>query len=394
MVRKQKLLFDNSNLNESYSGVTTPLTFSFARRAYSGVYKEFSRVIGTPEKKINENLPMYDAMLGYICGRMYYNLLNWYLLISFIPGYRFNRTFFEKMLGVSKEFNYDPRDKKKGFGKVFELALLIKQTLILLFQFINLNKNVRMFIKDFDKEYKKANSVALTKLSNQDLVQFYLYHEQKFAGKWRTTIVNDVAVMMTTGIARSMAKSWLKDKNNDQINRYLSVIKNLASTRPGEKFLSILLQIKKSRPTTALFKNNDEDKILRSLMSDKKLSRVKESILDYLKDYGDRAPSELKMESRTFNDDREFLISLIKNQLPDVIDKSEQKIEELELPDVIKEKLQNINLIKRALFKLIIRLSRDCIKNREATRLKRSQVFGFARKAFKEFGSRLFDNAY
>src|SRR5262249_37766091 len=32
-------LWDNSNIAESYNGVTTPLTFSFARRAYEEVYR-------------------------------------------------------------------------------------------------------------------------------------------------------------------------------------------------------------------------------------------------------------------------------------------------------------------------------------------------------------------
>src|SRR3989344_721489 len=154
---KQKFVFDNSNLNESYSGITTPLTFSFARRVYSNVYKEFSRVVGTPEEKIRENWSMYDAMLAFICGRMYYNLLNWYKLISFIPGYRFNKEFLEKMLGVSKGITYDPRENPNGFKKIIGLMPLVKQLVILLFQFKNINKNVKKFLQDFDIEYKKAN---------------------------------------------------------------------------------------------------------------------------------------------------------------------------------------------------------------------------------------------
>lgn len=36
-------IWDNSNIVESYAGVTTPLTFSFAQRAYEGVYRQFCR---------------------------------------------------------------------------------------------------------------------------------------------------------------------------------------------------------------------------------------------------------------------------------------------------------------------------------------------------------------
>ena len=43
-----RTVWDNSNIAESYNGVTTPLTFSFARHAYEGVYREFCRFMGSP----------------------------------------------------------------------------------------------------------------------------------------------------------------------------------------------------------------------------------------------------------------------------------------------------------------------------------------------------------
>ena len=38
-------LWDNSNIIESYGGMTTPLTYSFARRAYQAVYQELCRIL-------------------------------------------------------------------------------------------------------------------------------------------------------------------------------------------------------------------------------------------------------------------------------------------------------------------------------------------------------------
>ena len=37
-----KAIWDNSNIVESYSGITTPMTFSFARRGYEYAYREFA----------------------------------------------------------------------------------------------------------------------------------------------------------------------------------------------------------------------------------------------------------------------------------------------------------------------------------------------------------------
>ena len=43
-------LWENANIIESYSGITTPLTFSFARRAYENVYREFCRLLRVPRR--------------------------------------------------------------------------------------------------------------------------------------------------------------------------------------------------------------------------------------------------------------------------------------------------------------------------------------------------------
>ena len=43
-------IWDNSNIVESYSGVTTPLTFSFAREIYENVYRQFCRMMAVPER--------------------------------------------------------------------------------------------------------------------------------------------------------------------------------------------------------------------------------------------------------------------------------------------------------------------------------------------------------
>ena len=381
----EKLIFDNSNLNESYSGITTPLTFSFARRVYRNVYKEFSRVIGVNEKKIDEHEYMFQSMLSYIGCRMYYNLLNWYRLISFVPGYKYNRSFLEKMLGVSKETYYNPKHTADSGRKTLELFKLGKQIIVVMAQFLKVSKNVNKFLEDFDVEIDKANKVKLGKLSDKDLIDFYITHEKKFTTKWRVTIVNDLALMITSGFARKLANKWLNDKNNIYINGYLANIRNLESTKPGEDFTKIVLMISENSKYLDLFQKPPE-RIHSELNTNPLFNNLKRTFELYLKNFGDRSPSELKLESMTFNNNKYFLISLIKNQLSGNIGVKDGK--RIRKAPTIDKRLNNISFLKRWIFILLIRLTRDYIKNREAARLRRSQVFGLARRTFREFGSR------
>ena len=52
-----RMLWDNSNIIESYSGVTSPLTFSFIRNAYATVYRCFGEVMGIPSEVQNRLSP-------------------------------------------------------------------------------------------------------------------------------------------------------------------------------------------------------------------------------------------------------------------------------------------------------------------------------------------------
>ena len=84
-----EVIWDNSNIIESYSGVTTPLTFSFIKDVYTEVYKQFLLIMGVEQELIEENSDIFQ-MLGLIEGRVYYNLLNWYRLLKLMPGYEIN----------------------------------------------------------------------------------------------------------------------------------------------------------------------------------------------------------------------------------------------------------------------------------------------------------------
>jgi rifampicin phosphotransferase len=75
-----RAIWDNSNIAESYGGMTTPLTFSFARGAYETVYRQFCRIMHVPAGTIEAHEETLHRMLGLIRGRIYYNLLSWYRL--------------------------------------------------------------------------------------------------------------------------------------------------------------------------------------------------------------------------------------------------------------------------------------------------------------------------
>ncbi len=95
-------IWDNSNIVESYGGITLPLTFTFAHFVYHQVYVQFCQILLIPAREIQNMDFFLRNMLGLFYGRVYYNLLNWYKLTSILPGFKYNREFMETMMGTSQ----------------------------------------------------------------------------------------------------------------------------------------------------------------------------------------------------------------------------------------------------------------------------------------------------
>ncbi|MEP7117949.1 MAG: PEP/pyruvate-binding domain-containing protein, partial [Acidobacteriota bacterium] len=93
-------IWDNSNIVESYGGITTPLTFSFARGVYAEVYRQFCVLMAVPRRVVDDHRATFENMLGLVRGRVYYNLISWYRVLAMLPGFAVNRAFMEQMMGV------------------------------------------------------------------------------------------------------------------------------------------------------------------------------------------------------------------------------------------------------------------------------------------------------
>ncbi len=210
----KKYIFDNSNIAESYSGVTTPLTYSFARHAYQEVYKHFCRMMGVSSAVIEKNADMFPRMVVFIGYRMYYDLINWYRLVSFLPGYRFNRGFFEKMLGVQESYAH-AREEETGFVQKYFIILpkLIFQAAGIFCSFVFMGTLIQRFNKRFDRVFQEINAIDLTKLRETELKDLFFRLHKDLVSQWRVPIANDFAVMVSAGIAGNLFKKWFQGES-------------------------------------------------------------------------------------------------------------------------------------------------------------------------------------
>ena len=397
-------IWDNSNIVESFSGVTTPLTFSFAREAYTKVYENFCEIMGVSRKEISENHDLFGNMIGLIKGRVYYNLVSWYRLISLFPGYQYNKEFMEQMMGVKEIEKYQPTHPEPGrFKRIFVyFPRSLRVTVKMLFNLITIKRKIRQFDENFMSVYHTYLAKDFNSMNPDELITAYLYMKRKLLYNWKPPLINDFFAMIFYGTLRKVVEKWVPNGSGALQNDLLCGEGGIESTEPTLAIIKMALMISTdssfcewvlSTPDKDLYKLLEES-------SDDNKSELYALVKDYLDKYGYRCMEELKLESLSLRDDPSVLFSLIKNYVQieslnlEEMEERKQEIRmeaEREVYKAIKWKTTFLILPKKFVFNSILKLTRLLVKNRENMRFNRTKIFGLVRDLMNALG-RKFNN--
>ena len=379
-----KQIFDNSNLAESYSGVTTPLTYSFVNYVYQEVYQHFCRMMGVSRKTINENQDMFARMVEFIGYHMYYNLLNWYKLVSFLPGYQTNARFLEKMLGVQKEHQASlPKPRNRVQAYIRDAPCMLVQVVKISASFAFMGMLIRRFERRFDRVLKEAGDIPLSDLNLDQLRELYLSLMHKLIAHWRTPIANDFAVMVSTGLADKLLS---KTAGANTIYLDLRLSHSLISLDPGLQIVKIVDAIRRDRDVCELFTRTAEPDVIWTLLKRYYPTQASSRLIaEYLKTFGHRMPNELKLESETLEERPDVLIALIKSLL------AHPQLHQRTGKDYAagRNGFGDLGFVQQLYMRWLRGWAVNSIRRREETRFRRALIFGYARKIFLVIGRKL-----
>ncbi|MEL6132050.1 MAG: PEP/pyruvate-binding domain-containing protein, partial [Bacteroidota bacterium] len=227
----QKIVWDNSNIIESYPGVTTPLTFSFIIKMYEAVYAQLALLLGIKEKEVEANRSTFAHMLGLINGRVYYNLRSWFKLLALLPGYALNAAFMEKMMGVKERFELAEEDKVQLTRA--QAWRRLAGTLIKMVRSLHrLPKERRKFQQFLQSIISEYQAIDFDKLSPEQLMKAYLRFEKVLVKEWKAPLVNDFFAMIYFGTLEKLIQNWQIGQNPNLHNDLHCGLQNIISTQP------------------------------------------------------------------------------------------------------------------------------------------------------------------
>ena len=384
-------VFDNSNIQESYCGVTTPLTFSFAARAYQSVYNQTMRAVGMPDSFIRLHQERHRHLLGLVHGRVYYNINNWYEGLLLLPGFGRNKADMEKMMGLTDPVDFVVDQQLSRIQKIRHLPRLLATAFRLFRAFSSLDRDVPQWLLDFERAYARLDRQRFASASFSELMQWLQQLEDEVLASWHTPIINDFAVMISNGrLRRLVAKSGISNPDV-VIQQLLGGESGIESTEPTRLLMRMANMIRQQPELVAVFQNKKSSIALEEIKNHPGLA---EMFNHYIERYGDRSMGELKLETRSLREDPGFVIEILKNYIART-DLDPDKLAAQELRHRIDaERLlrQHLNLSGRMCCKRVLRAARCSIKHRENMRLARTRAFGLARDLYRALGQRLVDS--
>ncbi|MEW6709124.1 MAG: PEP/pyruvate-binding domain-containing protein, partial [Candidatus Riflebacteria bacterium] len=386
---KNVLIWDNANVTESYSGISSPLTFSAVRYFYYRSFKGTLAANGVPEAVLQKIDYFLQNMLGYFNGHIYYNLVNWYNMIFVLPGIRHYKGYWEQMIGVRETL---PEYAQKRL--LFEKSRLtwadhwfkFKLTLRLIYLWFSFEKTVNSFIESVTstcREYMKAD------LENQDLMNLARHYrdlETMLLEKWHVPNINDFYTIMFFGALKSLSEKFFGSESTIH-NDLLTGEGNIISTEPARRAVLIAKAIKEKSNFKALFDLDDNRQIYGKIQGDPCFAELRKMIDQYIEEFGFRCMNELKFESEDLFQKPENLITTLKNYLNmkdlDHVLATAGSEKRKAAESIVDAKLTGW---RRKIYNFFLAQTRNSVRNRENLRFQRTRVYGILRRIFNGAG--------
>ena len=323
-------ILDNSNISESFPGICLPLSVSFAKEMYSGIFTSLGRrFLG---KKVSSYKELFQRMVGEFSGRMYYEISSWYDILRLLPFSKKIIPIWQGMLGVSNE-EISFSKKKPSFFLKCRIAFLF------CYYFFVSQRKMKELDRFFQERYASYTKQVEDEEDVKALFSLFLKMKEDLLREWDITLMNDMVSFISThlyGKKKAFSLETMKPV------RALSALKTVAG-KYG--------------------------------LDSEEYRREKKS---YISAYGDRIEGELKLETRTYRTNEELLDRWILDALE--TEKAEKDCEEPSRSEKSSKAKQRKSFLYR--------LAESSCNNREISRLHRTRCFGLMRSIVDKIGEK------
>ena len=386
----EEWLWDDSNIQESFCGVTLPLTFSFASKVYQLVYRSLGGLLGVGEMVDRDHADMVRTMIGLLDGRVYYNLNAWFEGLSLLPSSGNNKADMERMMGVEEPVPFVVDQTTNRLAKLSMMARLAPAAARLAPQYVRLASGIEAFDERLAALERSVDLDVVRTATVGDCLRLETRLWTEVLAKWQAPIINDFRVMQASGKLRRLVESLTTDAGRRARLEIelLAAIEGLASVEPTRAMMRMAAHLRDHEATASAFTTGEPTA---ALAAARELDPEFDSMVGrYLAAFGGRCMGELKLETVTLRRDPTFLVEVVRSYIPRVdLDPDHMTRDEtIRYRAALEEFGELAGPSRRGRALRTVESARVAIAAREHLRLARTRVFDIVRELYLSIGTR------
>jgi rifampicin phosphotransferase len=390
--RRQRV-WTNANVTESFPGVTTALTYSFARFFYREIFFDCYRRLGIPPETLRRNLPALDRMIGLLGGRIYYCLTSFYHLHSQSPLFPLFRAHWEKMMGFRSSYQTAaPTALGRAWQKLRGVGSTGAAVVNLAYNYTTHERQIRAFHAWWEELIAPLRG---ERFEDEDpLVLVGEFHRvwNEVGVHWGVTLLNDTYLPMLYGYTEKLFERWGLAKDEALLSDLLCGDEELLSVEIVLSAVALAERAREDRELHACLTSLEPEEVWRRLGAGELQPAWSEAVRAHLDRFGDRGLQELKMEQPNLRHTPWRLIQTIAGYARSDVSvasiRSHERRVRAEAEARLEEKLRG-RPAQLALLRQLLAALRRLIRNRENSRFCRSELFGFSKNVFYALGRHL-----
>jgi phosphohistidine swiveling domain-containing protein len=380
-------VWDNESVVESLPGVTLPLTYSVARRAFGHLYVGHCLALGASERDVADRRAAFYDIVGLVRGRAYFDMAALERVLLLIPGMELR----DRQLVQRPEPPASPGEPLPGplppdlllAARAFGLpGSMLRSTARLADELDAFRARVREVLDPL----AAADFRAATP---DELRRHYERLDRELLSHWRGPMLNDSLVPHWTELLRHMVGNWIPGTPAGALaNQLVAGGSDLVSTQPVRLLAALAGQARGDARLHALLAGDATGgEVWEALHADPAFAEVAGGLREFLERFGDRCPDELKLEAASYADSPEALVQALRACAaggPAPAGSGEEMRAQAEA--LVRERLP---AERSGPFFAVVEQARRVVRERENNRFERTRAFGVIRRLFAAMGARL-----
>lgn len=380
-------LWSNANITESFPGVSSMLTYSFAQRFYRTIFTDFYRLGGVSVEELRRREPELERMIGRLHGRIYYSLSAWYRLHRTTALFPLWRDAWERMMGIdhtSPDGRYDllartPADGLRALAALPRAAWLAASH----------DRAMRDFETWWTALTSSRRAPDLDPTDPLTLIEDFHQVWREVGGRWGRTLVNDLLLTTTSSVTNRLFARWLPEDGSGLAADLLCGDEENHSVAALYSLVDLAERVRADPGLRRSAGSDPPHEVWRRMTDGEYGDTLADHLRGHVHRYGDRGLQELKLERPNPRQRPDQLVRVIaeyaQRDITVVGLRSQEAAQRADGERRLARELAGRPLRRLAL-RLLLERQRRYIRHRENSRYCRSELFGYAKRTFAALG--------